>query len=547
LDLPSVLWLENQLRSYKGAFLLVTHDRHLLENVVTSVLQLQDMKIIPFACGFAEFEKQRAKNDKEREKKIERFMQKNRNLDPFSPLQRTKVEYQEWSDKRTARAVAMQSKFTFKKPRELPGTDNLKPSEISLIKVDNVRFSYNVEAGLPFIFDTPISHEITMGTRLGVMGPNGAGKSTLLKLITNKIQPVEGSIETNPDFVLAYFGQHSTKELSMEETPFEFMKKSFPKAKGADLKSHLERTSVDPATMEKRMKGLSFSQRSCVIFAKLTFVPPHLLIMDEPTNFLDLDSVDSLIQAANKFAKAGGALITVTHNRDFLKRCSKKFLSITPGAFLTYDSMKEAERATYSFIQAMEEGKAVDHKAAIQQNRGGGAIHTEEYLAEQEARRNKLNKTKNAAEAAAAEEKRLAEEKEAAHKAKIAAKKALKREDWAAGEECWACENGNWIKCTVKMNVRAIGCTVEKANGQTILVQPLKLRGENPDAGRKSKPNGGGNGGGRGGRGGKGGRTNKGKNANGNGNGRSGGKGRGGKGQTSGRGRGGATRGGRRS
>lgn len=69
--------------------------------------------------------------------------------------------------------------------------------------------------------------------------------------------------------------------------------------------------------MESRMKNLSFSQRSCVIFAKLTFVPPHLLIMDEPTNFLDLDSVDSLIKAANKFK---GGLIVVTHNRDFLKR-----------------------------------------------------------------------------------------------------------------------------------------------------------------------------------------------------------------------------------
>ena len=69
--------------------------------------------------------------------------------------------------------------------------------------------------------------------------------------------------------------------------------------------------------------------------------------------------------------------MTVTHNRDFLKRCSRQFLSIVPGAFLEFDSMKAAERATYSFISALEEGKAIDVKKAIQENRGGGAIHTE--------------------------------------------------------------------------------------------------------------------------------------------------------------------------
>jgi ATP-binding cassette subfamily F protein 3 len=125
-----------------------------------------------------------------------------------------------------------------------------------------------------------------MGTRVGIMGPNGAGKSTLLKLVTGKIFPTTGSITTNPDFVLAYFGHHSTKELDMQESAIEFMTRSFPKANVGEIKGHLERTSVDSGTQQKRMAGLSFSQRSCVTFAKLTFVPPHLLIMDEPTNFL---------------------------------------------------------------------------------------------------------------------------------------------------------------------------------------------------------------------------------------------------------------------
>lgn len=321
----------------------------------------------------------------------------------------------------------------------------------------------------------------------------------------------------------------------MEDTAFEFMQKSFPKAKDAELKSHLAKTGVDTSAMEKRMAGLSFSQRSCVIFAKLTFVPPHLLIMDEPTNFLDLDSVDALIRAANKFAEVGGALITVTHNRDFLKKCSEKFLSITPGAFTEYDNMKDAERATYSFIEALEQGKAVDHKSAIQENRGGGAIHTEEYLAGKEAFRKK-QEAAAAAEAAAQAETLAAEEAKAAAIAEKAAKKRLsKREDWEKGETCWACVNNVWIEGTIVQNVRSIGCTVEKKDGSTILIQPLKLKGENPDANKGAA---GAPGGARGGRGG----TNKGAPAGRGGKG-AGGKGgntnKGGKGQAAG-GRGGA-------
>jgi len=106
-----------------------------------------------------------------------------------------------------------------------------------------------------------------------------------------------------------------------------------------------------------------------VIFSKLTFICPHLLIMDEPTNFLDLESVDSLISAANKFP---GALLVVTHSRQFLRKCAKTFLSVTPGQFLEFGDMKEAESATYTFIQELENGVKIDTSAMAA---GGGSLH----------------------------------------------------------------------------------------------------------------------------------------------------------------------------
>jgi ATP-binding cassette, subfamily F, member 3 len=482
LDMPSVLWLENRLRGYKGSYLLVTHDRTLLENVVTSVIMIQDLKLEYFACGFADFEKRKVQLDKEREKMVEQFLAKNRNIDADSPNYPIFLRYRQWQVARQERKKLMASKFTFKAPAHLTLPEGVsQQSDVSLIKVENVRFSYDPEK-LPFIFNDPISYEIKVGTRVGIMGPNGAGKSTFLKLITGKLEATSGKITINPEFALAYFGQHSTKELKLEMTPIEFMVSSFPDANRGQLLLHLEKTSITATNANTAMKNLSFSQRSCVIFAKLTYVPPHLLIMDEPTNFLDLDSVDSLISATLKFT---GGLIVVTHNRDFLSRCSRSFLSIVPGAFLEFPDMKSAERATYSFISALEEGRAVDAKNAILQNRGGGAAHTEE---DQEARRAALTSQQLAARAKAeaeeAEKRAIqaaAEEKEAKRLEKV----AKQRLDWQVDEKVWVNQGGKWQQATVTRNVPDVGVTVQLANGSFAMVNANKIKEEDPTPPRK--------------------------------------------------------------
>ncbi|KAJ3129106.1 hypothetical protein HK100_008820 [Physocladia obscura] len=480
LDLPSVLWLENKLRGYKGSFLLVTHDRTLLENVVTSVMLISEQKLKYYSCDFKEFEIRKEQEDAEYEKMVDTFLLRNKNLNPMSPLIKQQRAYMLWKEQRQARRVLMQSKFSFPSPKELLlGPGEATQADISLIKVDNVRFSYDPAKGLPFIFDVPISYEIKMGTRVGIMGPNGAGKSTFLKLITEKIFPVEGKITLNKKMTVAYFGQHSTKELNLEDSAFDFMVASFPKDAPGVLKAHLERTSVTDAIMHTRMKNLSFSQRSCVIFAKLTYVPPHLLILDEPTNFLDLETVGSLITACNKFK---GGLIIVTHNRDFLKKCSKSFLSIIPGFFLEFDNMKSAERATYSFMQALEEGKQVDAKAAIQQNRGGGAILSKEDIAINNARRQAIMDKEKAEKAAALAEAEQKAAETAEKEAKLKAKVAAQKTDWVAGDACWAPVGGKFVQGTVVRNVPAVGVTIELVTGSKALVEAKKLKQEDPGA-----------------------------------------------------------------
>lgn len=378
LDFPSVLWLENRLRGYKNSFLLVSHDRELLNNVCTAVLLLEDLQIKYYAMGFKEFEKKKAAEDKKKYEEIEKFLIKNQNVDPSTFLGRQKHDKKQWSEQYHQKQIALAGKFTFPAATPLENPENLPLSDISLLRIEDVRFSYKPETGV-FIFNDPINFNVTASFRCGVMGPNGAGKSTLLKMLTEQHHPTSGKLIKHPKFTLAYFGQYSTHELDLEKTPAEWMGVQFPGEPAGSLRQHLAKTSIVGAVQDTRMEALSFSQKSCIVFSKLTYKCPHLLILDEPTNFLDLESVDSLIAACNKYA---GALLLVSHNRDFLKKCAKHFLSVVPGKFQLFDNMKDAERATYTFIAEMEEGGSINAQDLVKKNAGGASVHASQDLRE---------------------------------------------------------------------------------------------------------------------------------------------------------------------
>jgi ABC-type Mn2+/Zn2+ transport system ATPase subunit len=226
--------------------------------------------------------------------------------------------------------------------------------QTSLCNVKDVTFSYNMNVEEPFfIFQTPINNNITTATRMGVMGPNGAGKSTFLKLVTDRLKPVTGDVVRHPTASVSYFAQHHIMDLDLTQTPSEYMQANFPEEKVGQLKSHLGKVGIIGTQVDTRMNNLSHGQRSCILFAKITYVCPDLLIMDEPTNFLDMESVDALIAATLKFK---GALLLVSHNRGFLHGCVDSYLSIVPGRFEVFDNLKDCERATYQFIEEMESG-----------------------------------------------------------------------------------------------------------------------------------------------------------------------------------------------
>lgn len=381
LDFPSLLWLENRLRTYSHSFVIVCHDREILNNCCNCVttVNAEDKTLKLWEMGFPVYEKERAKAEKKFANEVDRFLSRNRNVDMSSPAAAMVKKKREWLENYQRKLVMRAGQFTFPKPQPvLPdneqkdmviGTD-IEQKDVSVIKVTDVRFSYD-PVTLPFIFDTPISIDIKMSTRMGVMGPNGAGKSTFLKLITGRLNPVSGNISTNGNATIAYFAQHHSAEMDLNTTPMDFMTSSFPEEKIGQLRSHLSKVGCVGVMTDTRMTSLSQGMRSCISFAKITYKCPSLLIMDEPTNFLDIETVDALIAATNKYR---GALLLVSHSRLFLERCASSYLSIVPGQFNIYPNLKACEAATYTFIAEMENGGKVKMGASQMAKHGANAV-----------------------------------------------------------------------------------------------------------------------------------------------------------------------------
>jgi len=482
-----VLWLENRLRGYKSSFILVSHDRELLNNVTTVCILIEDKQLKYYTCGFKEFEKKHAAEDAKKFAEIEKFLEKNRNADPSTMIGRMKADKKEWSDNYYRKQIALAGKFTFPTSVALENNEKdadgnpIAADDISLIRMTNLRFSYKPDAPNPvFIFNDPISFNVTATTRVGVMGPNGAGKSTFLKLLTHKLTPTDGTVVDHPKFTLAYFGQHSTAELELEKTALEFMQDQFPGEQAGTLRNHLAKTGVAGPVAETRMERLSFSQRSCVIFSKLTFICPHLLILDEPTNFLDLESVDSLISACNKYK---GALLLVSHNRDFLKKCAKHYLSVVPGKFELYDNLKAAERGTYTFIAEMEEGGRVGADA-LAKNPGGGTVHSSQTIGG--ASEEKKTVTIGGAKPAAVAAKPAAGA--AAAKPAAAAATPAPASSYKVGDHCEAMwTDGKWYAAIVKAVTGPKITVTYTAYGNTTSLTSVALRPLSAEAQAKLK------------------------------------------------------------
>ncbi len=321
LDAESVKWLENHLKEYAGAVLMITHDRYFLDNVVNWILELDRGKYFPYEGNYSTY----------LEKKAKRLEQEDREATGRQKAIKDELEWIRAGVKgRQTKSKARIAKFeqlVESQQNRSPGKAQIViqvPERLGgkVIEVENVSKAY----GDKLLFEN-LSFTLPAGGIVGVIGPNGAGKSTLFKLITGQEQPDTGKIELGTTVRLGYVDQ-SRDHLDPTKNVWEEISDGldYMKVNGHDAstRAYVGAFNFKGQDQQKNVGKLSGGERNRVNIAKMLKRGGNVLLLDEPTNDLDVETLGALEEAIENFA---GCAVVISHDRFFLDRLATHILA----------------------------------------------------------------------------------------------------------------------------------------------------------------------------------------------------------------------------
>ena len=323
LDLESLIWLEAFLKSYDGALLMTSHDREFMNRIVGKVVEIDGGSLTTYSGNYDFYDQQRALNEKQRQAQFERQQ----------AMLAKEIKFIERFKARASHAAQVQSRV-----KKLDKIERVEPprrrqsvrfefrapprSGDDVARFRNVHKRYGsqpIYAGLDF--------QVRRMERWCVLGANGAGKSTLLKLVAGETGPDEGTVTVGSSVRMGYFAQHSMDLLDGDDTVFEWLDKSFPRAGQGPLRTLAGCFGFSGDDVEKTCRVLSGGEKARLVMAKMLFDPPNFLVLDEPTNHLDMATKEMLVAALAEFE---GTMLFVSHDRHFLAALSNRVLELTP-------------------------------------------------------------------------------------------------------------------------------------------------------------------------------------------------------------------------
>ncbi|MCI8496002.1 MAG: ABC-F family ATP-binding cassette domain-containing protein [Lachnospiraceae bacterium] len=331
LDIGSITWLETFLLNYKGAVVIVSHDRYFLDRVVHKVVELDRHKVSVFLGNYSEYAVKKAQV---REAQLKQYYNQQREIKHQEEvIAKLKSFNREKSIRRAESREKMLDKIErLEKPME-ENTDihlHLEPRIISgndVLKVEHLAKAY---PGQSLFSD--LSFEIKRGERVALIGDNGTGKTTILKIINEMVEADNGSLTLGANVHIGYYDQEH-QVLHMEKTLVEEISDAYPTLTNTEIRNVLAAFLFTGDEVFKRICDLSGGERGRVSLAKLMLSEANFLILDEPTNHLDITSKEILEQALNRYT---GTVFFVSHDRYFINKTATRILNLTGETVVNY-------------------------------------------------------------------------------------------------------------------------------------------------------------------------------------------------------------------
>lgn len=331
LDLNSIAWLETYLLNYKGAVIIVSHDRYFLDRIATKIIEIDNGVVSSFNGNYSDYaaqkehlriEQMHAYLNQQREiKHQEEVIEKLRSFNREKSIKRAEsrekmLDKIERIEKPTEVKADMKLTLT---PRKTSGNDVLQITGLSKAFDSQVLFS-------------DVAFEIKRGEHVAIIGDNGTGKTTLLKMINELLPPDAGTIRLGTNVQIGYYDQEH-HVLHMEKTLFEEISDDYPDLTNTEIRNTLAAFLFTGEDVFKKISSLSGGERGRVSLAKLMLSESNFLILDEPTNHLDITSKEILESAINSYE---GTVLYVSHDRYFINKTATRILELTQKEFINY-------------------------------------------------------------------------------------------------------------------------------------------------------------------------------------------------------------------